>query len=182
MNIKNIDNMIKSIKDQNEQLLKIIKDGIIKDGIINNGLMYKINISNIMIQDSKLPYFEGLIRNLKNNIKKSNKKILISITANELNDIYIKQKGKCAITKMDLTFKRTNKRNKYDKTLVKTAKNMNDFNISISRIDNNEPYIYENIQLIGCRINLMKNKLSNEDFRQLCKCVVKNNNLYKKDL
>ena len=50
------------------------------------------------------------------------------------------------------------------------------FEHSLDRINNDGNYNKDNIQLIACRFNLMKNTLSNDKFIDLCKKVVKNCN------
>ena len=98
-----------------------------------------------------------------------------------MNDIYLKQNGKCAFTKKDLTFNYTNKAKKYNGSIntIKNTKDINDYNISINRINNDKSYDYNNVELIACRINLMKNNLSNNNFIKLCDYVIKNSNTYK---
>jgi len=168
MNQCDIDNAIVNIYLQNEHLSTIIKNGLILPPNMSS-------ISNIVPESQRLMYFKRLISNLKNNAKKSNREICVNITEKDLNDIYLRQNGKCALTKKDLTFNYTNKVSKYKGVLNKvSSKEINDFNISISRIDNNKPYEYKNTQLIACRISLMKNKLSNNNFIKLCNYVVTN--------
>jgi hypothetical protein len=167
-----IDEAIQNIYLQNEYL----------SIIINNGLILPPDTttkSNITTESQRLMCFKRAISNLKNNAKKCNRDIHITITAKELNDLYLKQKGKCVFTKKDLTFVYENETKKYNSSLnvVKKIKHINDFNICINRIDNNKPYNYENVQLIACRINLMKNNLSNDNFFKLLNCVVKNCNI-----
>jgi hypothetical protein len=174
MEISYIDYAIEDITLQNNCLANII----------NNGLLYTVRnpITNTIPEIQRLIYFKRLISNLINNSIKCNRNIIINITAVELNDIYITQKGKCALSKKDLTFNYKNKSKKYNNLLnkVKKIKEINDFNISISRIDNNKGYINDNIQLIACRINLMKNILSNNKFIELCSYIVKSRNIEKK--
>jgi hypothetical protein len=167
MEISYIDYIIENITLQNNYLTNII----------NNGLLYRPcnSIINTVPETQRLMYFKRLISNLINNSIKCNRNITINITPVELNEVYIKQKGKCALSKKDLTFNYKNKSKKYNNSFnnVKKIKEINDFNISISRIDNNKGYTNDNIQLIACRINLMKNTLSNNEFIKLCGNIVK---------
>jgi hypothetical protein len=171
MGISYIDSVIQDIDLQNEHL----------NNIVNNGLIQNPN-PIVIPNPQRLAYFRRLISNLINNSIKCNRTISVNITPEQLDDIYIKQKGKCALSKRDLTFNYTNRVKKYNNSSnrIKTIKEINDFNISISRIDNNKGYTIDNIQLIACRINLMKNNLSNSKFIELCGCVVKNCNICKK--
>ena len=138
---------------------------VINDTNTQKDLVYIPEIQRVI-------YFNKIISNLKHNLIKCKKNTIVNLTAKDLNEIYIKQKGKCVFSKKDLTFN-------YNKGLGK-VKIINDFNISISRINTNEPYNRDNVQLVACRINLMKNTLSNSKFVELCNKVVKNCNLNKK--
>lgn len=143
--------------------------------IINTGLISNIQIKyNNKTQAQRIIHFNKIISNLKHNLIKCKRNTNISITPKELDEIYIKQFGRCAISKKDLTFY-YNKPIKYINS-IKNIRKINDFNVSIARIDNNRAYTRENIQLIACRINLMKNTMSNNQFIELCSKVVKNNN------
>lgn len=160
-----IDCIINNIILQNEKLKNIIDNGLIKS---KTTILEKPDIQ-------RLRHFQKLILNLKNNLIKCKKNINVNITSDDLNDIYIKQKGKCALSKQNLTFNYE----KYNKNRIKVIKKINEFNISISRIDNSKLYDKENVQLLACRINLMKNTLSNSKFLELCESVVKNKNICK---
>ena len=143
--------------------------------IIIKSLITLINTKiDAIPQTQRIIYFNKLIANLKNNLIKCKRNTLVSITPKDLDDIYIKQNGKCAISKKNLTFN-------YNKGIIRkdfnrNIKKINDFNLSISRINNDGIFNKDNIQLIACRFNLMKNTLSNDKFIDLCKKVVKNCN------
>jgi hypothetical protein len=177
LEISNIDNIIENIILQNNNLLNTLNNGLFTT--YNTKINDKINI---IPETQRLIYFNRLLVNLKNNLIKCNRDININITARDLENIYVKQKGKCALSKTELTFNYSNRKKKYNNSLnkIKIIKEINDFNISISRLDNNKEYTTDNIQLIACRINLMKNNLSNKKFIELCEKVVKNYNIYKK--
>jgi hypothetical protein len=143
--------------------------------IVNNNLITQINTKiDAIPQTKRIIYFNKLIANLKNNLIKCKRNTLVFITPKDLDDIYIKQNGKCALSKKNLTFNYNN--GIVRKDFNRNIKKINDFNVSISRIDNNSVYNKDNIQLIACRFNLMKNTLSNGRFIDLCKKVVKNYN------
>lgn len=165
--VLSIDCIINNINLQNRYL----------NEIINEGLMLNIHttITNIP-QAQRIIYFNKLLSNLKHNLVKCKRNIYITLTPKELDEIYIKQFGKCAISKKELTFI-YNKPPKFIKKKINSIKTINDFNISINRINNNLSFNKSNIQLIACRINLMKNNLNNNQFVELCSKVVKNNNL-----
>lgn len=163
--IFSIDCTINNINLQNTHLKNIITTGLLSNIQINY---------NTIPQTQRIIYFNKLISNLKHNLIKCKRNTNISITPKELDEIYIKQFGRCAISKKDLTFY-YNKPNKRINS-IKNIRKINDFNVSISKIDNNRAYTKENIQLIACRINLMKNTMSINQFIELCSKVVKNNN------
>ncbi len=177
LEISYIDNLIENISLQNSNLLNIMNYGLF--ATYNFNLNNKLNI---IPETQRLMYFNRLLLNLKNNLIKCNRNTIINIIAIDLEKIYIKQKGKCALSKKELTFNYSSKKKKYNNSFnkIKIIKEINDFNISISRLDNNKGYTNDNVQLIACRINLMKNNLSNKKFIELCENVVKNFNIHKK--
>lgn len=82
------------------------------------------------------------------------------ITPEDMYDQYQKQDGKCAITKIPLVMVE----NYRDQSINQTA--------SLDRIDNSKGYIKGNIQWTHKWINVMRNKLSIEEFLYWCKLVV----------
>ena len=75
-------------------------------------------------------------------------------------DIFIQQKGKCALTGLNITFAETARQRKFA-----TA--------SLDRIDSSKGYIKDNVQWIHKDIQRMKMDLSEEKFLDLCQKVVK---------
>lgn len=73
------------------------------------------------------------------------RKLNVTVTQEELNELYIKQNGKCAITGQDLTC---------NKSLC---------DISIDRIDSNKHYTLDNVQLVLDSANKRKSDLSNTE-------------------
>jgi len=81
-----------------------------------------------------------------------------------INELFIKQKGKCALSDIDLTFS-------------KRFKN-HDGNASLDRIDSKLGYIEGNIQWVHKTINSMKLNLDENVFLDFCrKITIKNFNL-----
>ena len=80
-----------------------------------------------------------------------------NITMDDVANGYDKQKGKCALTGLDIVFPETGQ--------VHTMR------CSIDRIDNSRGYEHDNIQLIDGRVNMMKGKYSQELFKDVCKAV-----------
>lgn len=72
---------------------------------------------------------------------------------------YIEQKGKCALTGLDIKLQRN-----YKKRGKMTA--------SLDRIDSDKDYTLDNIQWVHKDVNRMKNAFSEEYFLEICKLVV----------
>lgn len=71
-----------------------------------------------------------------------------------MNQIFIEQNGKCALSGEQLSID----------------------NVSIDRIDSRYGYILGNIQLVTKQVNISKHTLNNEEFLQLCRNIVNNAN------
>ncbi len=106
-------------------------------------------------EEIPLDFFNNIIRGAKS------RGIEFNITIEYLWELFIKQNKRCALSGIPLQFSTTRK-NK-DKT------------VSIDRIDSNKGYVEENVQWTHKTINMMKNKLSNEDFVSFCKNVSERN-------
>jgi hypothetical protein len=82
---------------------------------------------------------------------------------------YLKQKGKCAISGVDIKLARCYARviKNGDKKLTQTA--------SLDRIDSSKGYLKNNIQWVHKLINRMKMDMSQNDFFNWCKIIYKYN-------
>lgn len=78
-------------------------------------------------------------------------------------ELWLKQEGKCAISKIEMTHIL------YD--------GHNNTNVSIDRIDSSKGYTKSNIQLVCCIINKMKLDLSTSDLIYYCKQILEHNGL-----
>ena len=83
-----------------------------------------------------------------------------NLTAEYLYELFEKQNGLCAYTKIPLIFKESVKDKK------QTA--------SLDRVDSLKGYIVGNVQWVHKRINTMKWNFTEKEFLELCKLVVKN--------
>lgn len=83
-----------------------------------------------------------------------------NITPQYLLDLYNKQDGKCALSKINLPLNTLNYR---------------DLNLSLDRIDSNKGYVDGNVQWVDKRINMMKQSFSQDEFISMCIEVAKNN-------
>jgi hypothetical protein len=79
-------------------------------------------------------------------------------------DVYLKQQGKCALTGIDLKLVSKFKAGYLGSTTA-----------SLDRIDSSIGYVEGNIQWVYKPINLMKWKLSTDEFIRLCRLVVERN-------
>ena len=83
--------------------------------------------------------------------KKRTREYVFSIEAADLTDLWVAQKGRCALSGVFLTHH-------------KDGSGTKDFNASLDRISNHKDYTLDNIQLVAYRINLMKHTLSEDMF------------------
>jgi hypothetical protein len=91
----------------------------------------------------------GLFSRIKRQARKRN--IPFSITIKDIEMLYEKQKGKCALTNLPINF--------------------SDNSASLDRIDSKHGYIKENIQWVHKDVNLMKNAFTQEYFIQMCSLI-----------
>lgn len=115
--------------------------------------------------------FEGFIKLLFKDLISNAKKrdISVNITIEDIKSQYNNQVGLCAMTRFKMTWI------KYSNEF-KTHIN-NKFNISVDRIDSNKGYTKDNIQLVCATANIIKNKLPQDKFIEICKKISKNKNL-----
>lgn len=86
-----------------------------------------------------------------------------TITIEDMWNIYLKQDKKCALTKIPIFFKDSQRR----ATIEQTA--------SIDRIDSDKGYTPDNIQVVHKDVNRMKNWYPQDRFIEICKLVAANN-------
>ena len=89
------------------------------------------------------------------------KNMYSDITHDYLKFLWEKQKGKCAITGIPMTYKFYNGRT--------------NTNVSIDRIDSSKGYTKDNIHLVCMVVNQMKNDLSIDELLSLCELIINNN-------
>jgi len=78
-----------------------------------------------------------------------------------LKELWEKQKGLCAISKIEMTFEMNNGR-------IPT-------NVSVDKINSKDNYTKDNIQLVCMAVNQMKNDLTIEQLLYFCKEILKEN-------
>ena len=92
------------------------------------------------------------------------KKIKCFVTVKDLHDIWQKQNGLCAYTKLPLTSQ---------------AHQLN--TVSLDRIDSDKDYTADNIQLVCVPINRMKLDMTEDQFIKLCQLVAQNSGVQTPD-
>lgn len=91
-------------------------------------------------------------------LKKINeRKQEVNIDEEYISNLWDKQGGKCALSKIDIHLKNGNHK-------LNTA--------SLDRIDSSKGYIKGNVQFVAYAINLAKNKFSDEDLKSLLQNIV----------
>jgi hypothetical protein len=86
----------------------------------------------------------------------------LSITIEDIWDLYIKQDRKCALSGIPISFAKT-----------QTAEGKKLQTASLDRIDSNKDYTIDNIQLVHKSINRIKMAVPQDEFIMLCKAVAK---------
>jgi hypothetical protein len=81
------------------------------------------------------------------------------ITEETIVKLWKKQKGKCALSGIEMTLTHG------------TSAAMNPTKISVDRIDNSQGYVDDNVQLILWQANAAKSVWSNQQLIELCKAV-----------
>lgn len=88
---------------------------------------------------------------------------LFNISKEDLMDLWNKQKGKCAISKIPMTFNIDSGRNPY--------------NISIDQINPSQGYTKDNIQLVCMCVNQLKSDFDMNTVINICKNILDNYNI-----
>jgi hypothetical protein len=91
------------------------------------------------------------------------REISFQLTEDEFRNIWKKQKGKCALSGIDLTLEHGS---------ISTP---NPTRMSIDRIDSEYGYTASNVQLITWQLNSAKNVWSNQQLIEVCKLVAAKN-------
>ncbi len=117
---------------------------------------------------------EGFITKIVGNViqccRTRGKKLEVTITIQEIINLYHQQEGKCALTGHILTHTQIHNEDSHLNESVKHR-----WNISIDRIDSSKGYHINNVQLVGTIINRIKSDLSTEDFIHICQTIGRQN-------
>jgi hypothetical protein len=96
-------------------------------------------------------------------IKNRKRIIHVSLTLQDIKDMWTQQNGLCAYTKIKLELPKWNNIKK-----INTA--------SIDRIDSSKGYTKDNCQIISVMANFAKNDFSDNDMKEFCKQIYENYN------
>ena len=113
-------------------------------------------------------YMNKMYCMMRCNNQRRNKDLEFDITMNDIKELYKKQKGLCRFTEEKLT---------YLSYQTNDKSNLNEYNLSVDRIDSSKGYTKDNIQLVGALINRMKGDLSDDEFLEIAAMVAE----YRKD-
>jgi hypothetical protein len=129
------------------------------DGLSSSCKSCSKNSSNKWLSISNSNFIKKIYLSCKHNAKVRSKSIKFKITEQDVNDKLEEQNLLCIYTGKVLTSIAYNNDNDSNK--------INAYNMSIDRIDSNNDYTVDNIQLVGARINIMKNDFSHKHFLSL---------------
>lgn len=87
------------------------------------------------------------------------RELTVSVTLEDLCQLWEEQQGLCALTKLPLTLGQC----------VKDSQTA-----SLDRIDSSRGYVYDNVQWVHKTVNTMKMEMTQEDFIMFCKLVATN--------
>lgn len=106
-------------------------------------------------QEVPQAWFSGFRRNAK---------LEFNIEIEDVWNLYVNQKQKCALSGLPISFK--NQANR---------RGLRSFTASLDRIDSSKGYIKDNIQLVHKDVNIMKNAFKQDYFINICKLITNNN-------
>jgi len=131
-----------------------------------DGLNRICNTCKKLNHDKKINTLEGHVKNILRYTKSHSKKIKreFNIIYEDVINLYEKQNGLCAISKIKMTYNHISDNESHDIE-----------NLSIDRIDPKKGYTKDNIQLVCVIVNRMKLDLEVNMFYQLCALVAQNN-------
>jgi len=164
-NFNRINNLIISNIDDSEiDLQHTINKSIITDLFTDQAESQSENIKLATKEQRYICSFDGYIKkiylNTKHNLKKRSKKLAYTITEEDIKKMYIKQQGKCIISGIKMTY--IGYQNATNDQLI------NNWNISVDRIDSTKGYTPTNIQLVCTIVNRMKTDLTTDELLIVC--------------
>lgn len=92
--------------------------------------------------------------------------IKFSITKEYSYRLFLKQRRKCKLSGVDIAFAATSRRHKVNRETT----------ASLDRIDSTRGYIKGNVQWLHKDVNMMKTKLTQDEFKEYCRLITENDN------
>ena len=87
-------------------------------------------------------------------------KVEVKITKTDLRELWERQKGKCAVTGLHMTYR------------PKAMRESTGLNASVDRIDSSDIYRQGNVRLVCSRVNIMKGAAEDTDLLWWCKQII----------
>ena len=159
--------IVSNIDHNNDNEFLINKSNLIIASLLDN-ICNKQIINNISLHQKFINSFSRYITKLYLGIKKTTKNIQLSITENDIKDLYTEQEGKCKLSGKQMTH--------IDYQGI-DVNEITKWNISISKIDPTKYYTKDNIQLICNVVNTIKNNMVNDELLLLCDNIAKTNKI-----
>lgn len=125
--------------------------------------IYKTNVT----YSNFYSFIVKLLNDCRSRVKKKATKgrtLEYNIDKDYIIELYNKQKGKCAITEIEMTYNAINEKNPKDSCHI-----INKHNISIDRIDSSKGYTKDNVRLICAVINSIRFDSNDKDFYEICR-------------
>ena len=104
--------------------------------------------------------------NLSSNSK--NRKLELSITKDDIKNLWEHQKGLCAITGFQMELAKSQKTSR--------ARSFSPYRLSIDRIDNNIGYTKDNIRMVCAYVNIMRMDMTDAQLKFWCDAIIKGMN------
>lgn len=108
-------------------------------------------------------YINKLYLDIKHNLKKRAKNLELSITSDDIKELYYQQEGKCKLSGIKMT---------HIGYQGNDAHKLNKWNISVDRIDSSKGYTKDNIQLLCGIVNKMKTDMNDVELLLLCNDII----------
>ena len=117
-------------------------------------------------------FFTRLYRDLVNNSNRKGEQV--HLTRTELEGLYAKQQGKCALTSAPMThvFRPPPSVQKKHARRARRPGQRVGTNVSVDRVDPQLPFVLSNVQLVCVQVAVLKQNLNEAAFTHLCEQVV----------
>nr|DAE03160.1 MAG TPA: restriction endonuclease [Podoviridae sp. ctU7u6] len=120
----------------------------------------KEKVNELSDAESLLETMKIRLNDARNRAKKKN--LYFDLTLDNLMNLWTQQKGKCALTGFDMTYRYVCNKYKYS--------------VSLDRINPEKGYTLNNLQLVCHAANMMKGTFSEDELLKFCNAIIKNKN------